>query len=411
MRAVILAAGEGRRMHPLTATRPKALLELAGATLIDHIARALRFAECDRIGVVVGVQAEALVAHLEGSPDGPFEIIRQDKPLGTGDALRAAARMLDQEALVVNGDVLAGASDLKRVATARAHGAAVTMLTAEVADASRYGVVEAEIPPDGLGRIKALREKPERPASNRVNAGVYKVGPEILEELERLEASVRGEYELTSALQKFIEEGRAFAVGAKQPWTEVGRPWDLLVAQERLMASLVGRSEGAVEGGAVFEGPVFVSKGAIVKSGAYIEGPVFIGPDCRIGPNCYIRGSTHIGAGCHVGAGSEVKNSILFAHANAPHLNYVGDSILGSHVNLGAGTKTANLRLDEGEVFVNIGGHRVGTGRRKFGAVLADGVKTGINASIDVGTMVGPGAFIGPGARASGSIEAGARVM
>lgn len=80
-------------------------------------------------------------------------------------------------------------------------------------------------------------------------------------------------------------------------------------------------------------------------------------------------------------------------------------------MNLGAGTVTANLRLDEREIFANVGGVRVATGLRKLGAVLGDGVKTGINASIDVGTFVGPGAFIGPGARASGSIEAGARVM
>src|SRR6266850_3749100 len=177
------------------------------------------------------------------------------------------------------------------------------------------------------------------------------------------------------------------------------------------MATMPGRRTGEVESGAVIKGDVVVSKGALVKANSYIEGPVYIGPDARVGPNCYIRGSTHIGEGCHVGAASEVKNSILFAHTNAPHHNYVGDSVLGSHVNLGAGTKIANLRLDEREISVEMGGARVPTGLVKFGAVLGDGVKTGINASINAGTIVGPGAFIGPGARASGAIEAGARVM
>jgi len=240
---------------------------------------------------------------------------------------------------------------------------------------------------------------------------VYKFGPEILAELDKLEESPRGEYELTSAIVPFIKAGRAVAVAAKHGWTEVGRPWDLLLAQERLMASLETRALGTVEGGAVLSGPVFVSRGAIVKSGAYIEGPVWIGPDCRIGPNCYIRGATHIGAGCHVGAGTEVKNSIFFARSNAPHLNYVGDSVLAGEVNLGAGTKIANLRLDERDVEIVVGGEKLSTGRRKFGAIIADGVKTGINASINAGTVIGPGAFVGPGARASGAIEAGARVM
>lgn len=411
MRGIILAAGAGKRMDPLTATRPKPLVELAGATLIDHVVRALRGAGAQEIAVVVGQGEDQLRAHLANSSDGPFHFVRQEAPRGTGDALRCAARYLDKGAVVVNGDCVAAATDIERLANAGARDAPVMLLTAEVADASRYGVVEADPAPEGLSRVRALLEKPPNPSSNRVNAGVYKLGPEVVAELDRLEESPRGEYELTSAIQPFVKAGRAVALAAKKPWTEVGRPWDLLLAQERLMASLEKRTHGTVEGGAVLEGAVFVSKGAIVKSGAYIEGPVFIGADCRIGPNCYIRGATHIGAGCHVGAGTEVKNSILFAHSNAPHLNYVGDSVLGSQVNLGAGTKIANLRLDEGEVSVVIAGKRVGTGLRKFGAVIADGVKTGINASINAGTVIGPGAFVGPGAKASGAIDAGARVM
>lgn len=411
MRAIILAAGEGKRMAPLTLTRPKALVELAGAPLIDHVVRSAREGGATSVAVVVGVQSEALVAHLERSPLGPFEIVKQERPRGTGDAVRAASSLLDEEALIVNGDVLASAGDIAALRTSQARGAAVTMLTAEVADASRYGVVEFEGGGNGPCKVTALSEKPERPATRHVNAGVYKAGAELAAAVERVRASPRGEYELTSAVEALVREGRAFALPAKRPWTEVGRPWDLLVAQERLMAGWRSEHHGEVEPGAVLKGAVVVSKGALVKSGSYIEGPVFIGPDARVGPHCYIRGATHIGASCHIGASTEVKNSILFAHTNAPHLNYIGDSVLGSHVNLGAGTVTANLRLDEREVFANVGGVRVRTGLRKLGAVLGDGVKTGINASIDVGTFVGPGAFIGPGARASGSIEAGARVM
>lgn len=409
LRAVILAAGEGRRMRPLTETRPKALVELAGGALIDHVVIALRDAGVRDIAVVVGHMAEPLVAHLERSKRGPFTVLRQDRPLGTGDALRAAAAWLDGELLVVNGDVLAHAKDIRAVADFKAKDAVVTMLTAEVADATRYGVVLTEGRLEG--RVKAIIEKPEHPPSRRVNAGVYKVGPELAAELSRMEPSARGEFELTSAVAALVDKGQVFAVPAAHPWTEVGRPWDLLLAQERLMADLEGRNDGEVEHGAVLRGEVQVGKGAIVKAGAYIEGPVVIGADSRIGPNCYIRGATHIGAGCHVGAATEIKNSILCSHSNAPHQNYIGDSIVGSQVNLGAGTKIANLRLDEREVSVQVGGAVVSTGRRKFGAVLGDGVKTGINASINAGTIVGPSAFIGPGARASGTIEAGARVM
>lgn len=411
MRAVILAAGEGRRTRPLTDTRPKALLELAGGALIDHVIRSVRDAGCKEVTVVVGHFSEPITAHFERAGLEHIQLVRQDRPLGTGDALRAAASLLTDETIVVNGDVLADARDVERVVKAEVPGLEVAMLAAEVADATRYGVVVGE--PIGMGLLRAahLLEKPERPPSNLVNAGVYKAGPALASALDKLTPTARGELELTSAIAALIPNGHVVVVPAERPWTEVGRPWDLLLAQERLMAKMPGVRAGEVEPGAVLKGDVAVSKGALVKSNAYIEGPVYIGPDARVGPHCYIRGATHIGEGCHVGAASELKNSILFAHTNAPHHNYVGDSVLGSHVNLGAGTKIANLRLDEREISVEMGGAQISTGLRKFGAVLGDGVKTGINASINAGTIIGPGAFVGPGARASGSIEAGARVM
>jgi len=399
-------------MRPLTDTRPKALLEVGGATVIDHVLSALKAAGVTEAAVVVGYMADPLVKHLEAGTPVPVRTYRQARALGTGDALRAAAEFVRGETLVVNGDVLPHADDVRAVAQAEGPGAEVVLLTAEVADPARYGVVQTERPQGGgPARVTRLLEKPERPAGRHVNAGVYRMGPPLLERLAAAAPSPRGEVELTSAVAAAATDRAAYAVAAERPWTEVGRPWDLLAAQERLFASLKDRTEGEVEKGAHLKGSVFVAKGALVKAGAYIEGPVYIGPDARVGPNCYLRASTHIGRGCHVGAATEVKNSILFAEANAPHHNYVGDSVLGSNVNLGSGTKIANLRLDEREVFVSIGGERVGTGLRKFGAVLGDSVRTGVNASINAGCVVGPGAFIGPGARASGTVEAGARVM
>jgi bifunctional UDP-N-acetylglucosamine pyrophosphorylase/glucosamine-1-phosphate N-acetyltransferase len=399
-------------MRPLTETRPKALLEVAGATVVDHLLLALKAAGVTEVAVVVGHMADPLVRHLSDGTPLPVRTYRQARALGTGDALKAAAAFVKGDTLVVNGDVLPHAEDVRAVIQADAQGAEAVLLTAEVRDASRYGVVVTEAARAGSpARITKLVEKPERPPSRHVNAGVYRVGDQLMERLARAAPSPRGEVEITTALAAAAEAGAAFALGASHPWTEVGRPWDLLTAQERLFAGLKDRTEGEVEKGAVLKGDVFVAKGALVKAGAYIEGPVYIGPDARVGPNCYIRPATHIGAECHVGAASEVKNSVLFAHTHAPHHNYVGDSVIGSHVNLGSGTKIANLRLDEREVFVSIGGARVGTGLRKFGAVLGDSVKTGINASINAGSIIGPGAFIGPGARASGTVEAGARVM
>lgn len=156
----------------------------------------------------------------------------------------------------------------------------------------------------------------------------------------------------------------------------------------------------------VIKGAVAIGEGTIVRSGSYLVGPLVIGRDCVIGPSCYIRPATAIGDNCHIGAAVELKNSIVMKGAKIPHHNYVGDSIIGEDCNLGSGTKIANLRLD-GKSIVVAG---VDTKRRKLGAILGDSVETGINASIDVGTLIGNNTFIGPGAIASGVIPPHSRV-
>jgi bifunctional UDP-N-acetylglucosamine pyrophosphorylase/glucosamine-1-phosphate N-acetyltransferase len=150
-----------------------------------------------------------------------------------------------------------------------------------------------------------------------------------------------------------------------------------------------------------------VGENTTIRSGSYIVGPVAIGEGCDIGPNCYIRPFTAIADGCHIGGAVEVKNCIIMKNSNLPHHNYIGDSIVGEGCNLGAGTKVANLRLDKKQVWVN----GVATGRRKLGAIIGDGVETGINACINVGAVIGNGTIIGPGAVASGIISPGSRVF
>jgi bifunctional UDP-N-acetylglucosamine pyrophosphorylase/glucosamine-1-phosphate N-acetyltransferase len=128
-----------------------------------------------------------------------------------------------------------------------------------------------------------------------------------------------------------------------------------------------------------------------------------------VGPNAYLRGPVHIGAKCHVGAATELKASILMEGANAPHLNYVGDSILGPRVNLGAGTKVANLKVTPGTVKATGPNGKLDTGRVKFGVCLGADVKTGINSSLNPGTLVGAGALIGAGVVVSGWVPPNAR--
>jgi len=139
---------------------------------------------------------------------------------------------------------------------------------------------------------------------------------------------------------------------------------------------------------------ISIGAGTRIHPTAVIEGPVYIGADVEIRPGAYIRGGAWIGDGCVVGSKTEIKRAILLPHAKAPHLNYVGDSILGAGVNLGAGTILSNFRHDGGQIRI---GRELPSGRRKLGAVLGDGVLTGCNSVLHPGVVVGRGTQIYPG--------------
>lgn len=181
------------------------------------------------------------------------------------------------------------------------------------------------------------------------------------------------------------------------PWSLLGEPLeDLLAAlpSERIEIRLSPDVHLAGD-------RIAIGKGTRIGPGAMIEGPAFIGRDVEIRPGAYLRAGVWIGDGCLVGASTEVKHAILLPGAHAPHLNYVGDSILGSGVNLGAGTILSNFRHDGGEVRIppgaGGGGPTFGTGRRKLSAILGDRVKTGCNCVMNPGIVVGRDTRIYPG--------------
>jgi carbonic anhydrase/acetyltransferase-like protein (isoleucine patch superfamily) len=167
--------------------------------------------------------------------------------------------------------------------------------------------------------------------------------------------------------------------------------WDFLRANEGYISGLEkSEIDGDVHPSAVIEGVVQLGAGARILPGVFIEGNVVIGANCKIGPNCYLRGSTSIGDSCHIGQSVEIKNCLILSHTNVGHLSYVGDSVLGEGVNLGAGTIVSNLRHDGKNHRSKLGGLLVDTGRRKFGTIIGDHVHTGIQTSIYPGRKLWP---------------------
>jgi NDP-sugar pyrophosphorylase family protein len=159
--------------------------------------------------------------------------------------------------------------------------------------------------------------------------------------------------------------------------------------------------------GAAFIGEqVFIGEGTVVEHGAMIKGPAIIGCNCQIRHNAYIREHVIIGDNCIVGNASELKNSLLFNHAVAPHFNYVGDSILGYRSHLGAGVKISNVKLVPETIAVDINGQPFDTGLAKFGALLGDQTDIGCNAVLNPGSIIGRGSVIYPNTNWRGILPA-----
>jgi len=173
--------------------------------------------------------------------------------------------------------------------------------------------------------------------------------------------------------------------------------WEALKRLDSWLERLpLGSIEGEVQPGAWVGPEVSVGRGTVIEPGAYVSGPTAIGPNCRIRHGAYIRGQCLIGAGCVVGHATELKKVIMLPEASVPHLAYVGDSILGRRVNLGAGVKTANVKNDRSEVSVTVGLERIPTGLSKFGAIIGDRTQIGCNCVTTPGTLIGPDCLVYP---------------
>lgn len=141
---------------------------------------------------------------------------------------------------------------------------------------------------------------------------------------------------------------------------------------------------------------IYIDESAVIEPQSFIEGPAWIGPHCQIRQGAYIRGDVLACSHAVIGHCTEVKNAIFLNHAKAAHFAYVGDSILGNYVNLGAGTRLANLRFDQRELAITCQQTVYRTGRKKLGSILSDYCQTGCNTVLNPGTILGPYSFVWP---------------
>lgn len=391
--AVVLAAGEGTRLHPLTHNRPKPMLTAANRPVLEYVLDALIDAGIARICLVVGYKRDRVQEHFGPRyRDAPLTYVHQGKQLGSGHALLQARDSVDGPLLVVNGDRVIESSlvsDVTRAFERDAGPAVVGVL--ERPNARQYGAVVLQ-----GGRIERIVEKPDSDEYRLINAGVYAFDSSVF---DAIAATPRrdGELQLPDTIGELIDDGDVQGIRTDGLWADATYPWDILTVTQELLAR--GRIDEPERGDRVW-----VNDSALVHDDATLQGPVVIGPDCEIGPGAVVGPTAALGRNVTIGSNATIERGVLDADTRVGAGSTLVDCVTGQDVNLGPVTVSAGGPADVrigSKVFEN----------RRLGAVIGDRVRAAGDAGFAPGTLIGPNAQVHHGARASGRVAAGTEVV
>ncbi len=400
MKAVIIAAGKGKRLSPITSTTPKPMIPIGGKPLLEHSILSLREVGITEILIIVGYR-EDIIKDYFGDGFNKFNVkidyVSQTEHLGTAHAVGFAKDFVGEDNfLLMYGDLLTDPKVFEEIINSYKKDQTEGLISLfEVSHPQEFGIISL----DSAGYVESITEKPslDLELGNLANAGIFIFNPLIFKAVEKTEPSIRKELEFTDSMRILINDlnGKIKGYVIKDLfWSDIGLPWHLLDANKFLLNNIKKDIKGKVEENVQIIGDVRIGKNTLIRSGSYIIGPCHIGENSLIGPNAFIRPFTSIGDDCHIGM-SEIKNSLIFSNTSIPHFNYIGDSIICENVNLGAGTKISNLRFDNNSIKMKINEKLIDSGRRKLGAIIGPNSQTGINSSIMCGMKIGEGSVIG----------------
>ena len=330
MKGLVLVAGKGTRLRPLTHTGPKHLIPLAGKPMMQYAIEHLVDAGIRNIGIVVGYKKEKIIDFFkDGSKfNARFDYIIQEPQLGIAHAIKVARNYIGDEPFIVYlGDNILREGIRQYVKEFESSDLDAMILLAWVKDPTRFGVVEIKD-----GKIVRLVEKPKVPPSNYALVGVYFFRESIFEAIEHLKPSWRGEFEITDAIQWLIDNGHKVHYEIiKGWWKDTGRPEDLLEALYLILDEINHHIDGEIENNADIIGRVHIKRGTIIKSGAIIRGPVYIGENCIIDSDTYIGPYTSIENNVKI-SGGEISNSLILDNCfiELSEEDRIIDSIIGS---------------------------------------------------------------------------------
>ncbi|TGC10577.1 bifunctional sugar-1-phosphate nucleotidylyltransferase/acetyltransferase [Methanolobus halotolerans] len=391
MKAIVLAAGEGRRCRPLTLTRSKVMLPVANKPILEHVINALAKNDVKDIILIVGYEKERIMDYFEDGIDFGVKIhyIEQKAQIGTAHAILQARKEIstdDQAFLVVNGDNIIEPetiSDLIKGANGDA-----TILACKKENVTGYGVIVAE-----GQRVKKIVEKPQSMVSHLINTGIYLFKPQIFDLIERTPLSTFGEYAITDTLQIMIDEGmEVMMTNTYSDWLDAAFSWDLLKANPIVLGEFeTDIKDGTVEEGAIIKGSVSIGKNTTVRSGCYIVGPVMIGDNCDIGPNTVILPSTSVGNNVSIASFTSIQNSIIMNDARISTHSTISNSIIGSNTSV----ESHFITEEKEKMMIDIEGGLYFAD--KLGTIIGDDTEIGSNVLVKAGMMISPNCRVNSG--------------
>ena len=409
MRALLLAGSESKRMWPLVDTCPKPLLDIGGKPVIQWIIEDMRAAGIRDIVVSVGYRRDQIQDFLgRGHNFGvKIEYAVQKEDQNVADSILVAKEELQGEDafFMVNADILGEPTMFRRAQRHFKDLSAEAVVSLTLTNTPQfYGIAVI----DERARIKQLIEKPKPSEiqSRYAVAGIYVVQSTIFDSLEKTK-------DLTATFQQLIDNGKeVFGSVWERDWVEISYPWDL-IRGNRFVLDKVLTGKGSfiaasadVQQPSRIEGSVHISEGVVIRPHSTIRGPTYIGPNTYIGNNALVREYTALGSNVIVGFGVEIKESLIYNDTKIGRLCFVGDSVVGQNVDIGAGAQLVNIPVAGESISSTIQGHPEVVPRHKYGAVIGDNAILSPNVSVHPGVKIGTNSIVLPGTILSEDVPA-----
>lgn len=313
--AVILAAGEGQRLRPFTALKPKVMIRVAHKPILQYVVEALARNGIFDITIIVGYRKEQVMDFFGSGEQFGVRInyLRQEQQLGTAHALKQAKELAEESFLVLSGDNIIEPDTITQIVGAKTN----AILIKDQEDVSKYGVVEVR-----GGRVTDIVEKPKEAGSHLVNTGIYAFTREIFRFIEQ-------EVDLPAVLKDMITQGYdIIAQKAQGTWLDAVFPWDILRLNDIALQRMTPSLGGTIENGVTVKGLVCVGEGTIIRANSYIVGPVIIGESCEIGPSVCVLPSTSIGDNVVISPFTQIKNSVINNNVEVGASSIIEDSVI-----------------------------------------------------------------------------------